>query len=313
VVNITNRPYVEQVDQAQVEDLVLAFRVATRVDIYPTIWRFRLLLTSRVWEPDQDVRVWEDRSGHIIGFAMLWRRQPDDDYVVLDQFVHPFYKHEALFEEILAWAIQRTQILATQQIRPIRISVNALDPVIDKYLARFGFAPVPTDFEQHNIYFICSLGEILPSPVLPAGYVIRPMHGLDELKVYHSLFEFSAVNEQFEQILLASDEYSHFVVVSPSGQLVSYCEFSICRREWEQCGQRIGWIDYIGTAPEQRQQGLGRAILLASLQQMQTWGADTVMLITVNVNTPAVRLYNSTGFIANDIQEPLWYTKQIII
>jgi mycothiol synthase len=308
-----NRPYVKQVDQDQVEDLVLAFRIATRVDIYPTLWRFRLLLTSRVWDPNQDVRVWETRSGHIVGFAMLWRRQPDDVYVVLDQFVHPSHKRDVLFEEILTWAIQRTQILTTQQTASIKISINALDPAIDKHLERSGFAPLPSDFEQHNIYFARSLRATLPSPVLPEGYTIRPMKGLDELKAYQALFGFSAVNEQFELSLLASDEYSHLVVVDPDGRLVSYCEFSICRREWEQSGQHIGWIDYIGTAPEQRQQGLGRAILLASLQQMKTWGTDTVMLITVNVNTPAVRLYNSTGFVASDIQEPLWYTKRIVI
>ena len=149
--------------------------------------------------------------------------------------------------------------------------------------------------------------------MLPKGYVIRPLQGKDELQAYQALFGFSTVDKQFEQVLLASDEYCHLVVVNPKGKLVSYCEFSICRQEWTQSGQRIGWIDYIGTAPQQQQRGLGRAILLASLKQMQTWGADTVMLVTINVNKPAVALYNSTGFVASDIQEPLWYTKQVAI
>lgn len=310
--DITNRPYTKQTDQAGIEDLVITFRAATRVDLYPTLWRFRLLLSSRVWEPAQDIRVWEDTAGQIIGFAMLWQYQRGNDYIVLDQFVHPAHKSEAIFDEILSWAIQRTQRLATQQAKAITISVNALDPAIDQHLERFGFAPLPSDFEQHNIYFIRSLRETLPSPMLPEGYTIRPMQGLDELKEYQALFSFSAVNEQFEHTLLASDEYSHLVVVNPQGKLVSYCEFSICRREWAKSGQHIGWIDYIGTAPDHRQKGLGHAILLASLQQMQTWGTDTVMLVTVNVNTPAVRLYQSVDFVASDIKEPLWYRKEVM-
>ncbi len=310
---ITNRPYVKQVDQGRVEALVLAFRIATRVDIYPTLWRFRLLLTSRVWEPEQDIRVWENTEGQIVGFAMLWQHHRSNDYVVLDEFVHPAHKNGAIFDEILTWAIQRTQRLATQQAQAITISINAIEPTIDQHLERFGFAPLPSDFEQHNIYFVRSLRDTIPSPILPEDYTIRPMQGLDELKEYQALFSFSPVNEEFEHTLLASNEYSHLVVVNPEGKLMSYCEFSICRSEWAKSGQHIGWIDYIGTTPEQRQQGLGRAILLASLQQMRTWGTDTVMLITVNVNTPAVRLYQSADFIASDIKEPLWYRKEVMI
>ena len=72
---ITNRPYNQKTDQNQIEDLLVAFRCATRVDTYPTLWRFRLLLASRVWEPDLDTQVWENKQGVIIGFAMFWKRQ----------------------------------------------------------------------------------------------------------------------------------------------------------------------------------------------------------------------------------------------
>jgi ribosomal protein S18 acetylase RimI-like enzyme len=275
------------------------------------LWRFRLLLTSRVWEPDHDIRVWENTIGQVVGFAMLWQRQRNDDYLVLDQFVHPSHKNEVIFDEILSWAIERTQTLTIQQTKAIQISVNALDPKIKTHLEHYNFAPLPSDFEQHNIYFVRSPQETLPAPILPQGYVIRPMQGLAELKEYQTLFGFSAVNEQYERALLTSDEYRHLVVVNPNGKLVSYCEFSICRNEWVQSGQHIGWIDYVGTAPEQRRQGLGRAILIASLKEMKAWGTDTVMLITVNVNKPAVGLYNTTGFVASNTQEPPWYTKQI--
>lgn len=56
--SIDSRPYIEERDREPVADLLLAYRAATRIDVYPTIWRFRLLLTSRVWEPGYDTCVW---------------------------------------------------------------------------------------------------------------------------------------------------------------------------------------------------------------------------------------------------------------
>lgn len=310
---ITSRPYIDQKDQDQVEALVLAFRVATRVDIYPTIWRFRLLLASRVWEPAQDTRVWEDGAGHIVAFGMLWRRRRDDTYLALDQFIHPLYKNDALVDSILVWAIRRTQRVASEQATPIALTVNALGPAIDHHLDRHGFVPRPPNSEEYNVYLARSLQIPFPSAVAPEGYTIRPLRDIDELEAYQALFSFTSVNDRHQQALLASAEYRHLVAVDQAGTLVSYCEFSICRAEWERSGRRIGWIDYIGTRPEQQQRGFGRAVLLASLHQMRKWGADTAMLITVNTNTPAIRLYSATGFTTVDIQEPLWYTKQIMV
>jgi hypothetical protein len=62
----TSRPYSVQTDRMRVEDLLLAYRVATCVDSYPTIWRFRLLLSSRVWQPAHDTCIWEDGAGRIV-------------------------------------------------------------------------------------------------------------------------------------------------------------------------------------------------------------------------------------------------------
>jgi hypothetical protein len=50
-------------DQEQLLDLLMAYRLATSVRVYPTLWRLSLLLSSRAWDPQQDIKVWEeDRS-----------------------------------------------------------------------------------------------------------------------------------------------------------------------------------------------------------------------------------------------------------
>ena len=82
------RRCIEHTDYKRVVELLVAYRAATRVDVYPTAWRLRLLLTSRVWEPTRDTRLWEDTGGEMVGFAVLWRRRFEDTYLVLDRFVH---------------------------------------------------------------------------------------------------------------------------------------------------------------------------------------------------------------------------------
>src|SRR5215470_16995720 len=106
---LTHRPYVEQTDHHHVDDLLLVYRAATRLDVYPTIWRLHLVLSSRVWEPAYDTQIWEDTTGHLVGFALLWRRHLDDTYLVLEQFVHPRYATTALADAILRWAMQRVK------------------------------------------------------------------------------------------------------------------------------------------------------------------------------------------------------------
>jgi hypothetical protein len=55
--------------QQRLVDLWLACRAVGDVRIYPTIWRTRLLLTSRVWAPDKDTRIWENTNGQLTAFA----------------------------------------------------------------------------------------------------------------------------------------------------------------------------------------------------------------------------------------------------
>jgi hypothetical protein len=66
---------IDHADNEQVVELLVIYRAATRVEVYPTAWRLRLLLTSRVWKPTRDTQLWEDASGQMVGFTMLSRRR----------------------------------------------------------------------------------------------------------------------------------------------------------------------------------------------------------------------------------------------
>jgi ribosomal protein S18 acetylase RimI-like enzyme len=309
-----SRPCAGHADHDRVVDLLVTYRAATRVDVYPTVWRLRLLLTSRVWEPMRDTRIWEDAAGHLVAFAMLSRRQRVDTYLVFDCCVHPEHATDDLVYAMLTWAEQRAATIAAKYAAPLTLFVNPLDPKIypDNNISSFAFVKGINDTGVYNVYFARSLQAVLPAPTLPPGYTLRALQS-GEIESYQAVYSFTAVNARHRRELLASDEYSHLVIADPAGALVAYCECSICRLEWQRSDQRIGWIDYIGTRPDQQRQGLGRAIILASLNRLQAWGAHTAQLLTISSNAPAIALYSSAGFIRVEIAETPGYQKQICV
>ena len=313
--DLTSRPCVYQRDLAGITEMLLAYRAATGVRAYPTVWRVRLLLTSRVWEPLQDARVWERAPGRIVGLAMLWRRQLSAPYLVLDRFVHPQDVTRDLVEEMLRWGCDRAAAIAAEQRIALTLFAGALalDIYADDALGRSGFIPIARNPDGHNVYFARSLRGHLPIAMLPPGYVLRPLQGVEDLEAYQGLYSFALVHPQHQRELLASDEYSHLVVVDSEGGFAAYCECSICRAEWQIGRERIGWIDYVETREDLRRQGLGGAVLFAGLARLRKWGANMGMLVTVSTNAPAIRLYAKAGLKRVHVSEPARYQKQIAL
>lgn len=291
--------------RSRVIDLLLDYRAATTVYAYPTVWRLRLLWSSRVWEPAQDVHLWEDDAGRATGFALLWRRYRESPYLALERVIHPTLATNALMDAMLDWAVERARAVSAEQAAPLTLYTNRLHAAIqlDDPLEMHGFSPVAPDPEQYNVYLKRALSTALDEPSLPSGHTLRTLRNIEELEAYAALSSFAVVNTEHRRETLASDECCHLVAVGPDGDFAAYVECSICRDEWTRTSQRVGWIDYIETRPEKQRQGLGLAVLLASLQQLCAWGADTAVLITTSTNTPALNLYKTAGFVQMEITE----------
>lgn len=311
--NITSHSCDYHKDQKRLMDFWLDYRAAFDVRIYPTIWRIRLLLTSRVWNQERDTQIWENESGQIIGFAMLWSRQPASSYIVLDSFIHPKFATSELHSAILNWGDLRASEIAKEQETSLTVYATGFSQYgfYDNILKQVGYTFLPPNPDEHNVYYSKSLQNGISLPAIPTGYEIRKLQGADDLEAYQALYGFSKVNPIHQKELMESKEYCHLAMVNPEGEFVAYCECSVCYSEWERSNQRIGWIDYIETKPEHQQKGFGWAILMAGLLHLKEIGADHAMLVTVNTNTPAVTLYNKTGFESVPIKEYPSYEKQI--
>lgn len=313
VPRLIEHPYSPAADEEPLTELVMAHRLASDVRLYPTLWRVRLLLSSRVWSPEADARVWENSAGAMAGAAWLWRRRADSSYLVLERFVQPRLASPALVEAMVRWADTRALTLAAELQKPIALYTSALHPSLgtDVDWAAHGFAEVPVNPDERNVYYARALADDLAPPTLPRGYVLRPLRGTEELEAYNRLYDFSAVNPAHQRHLLTSDEYSIQVIVNPADAFVAFCESSFCRAEWERGSAGLGWIDYVQTSPDYLRRGLGRAALCAGLRQLKAWGAETAMLVTLTNNTPAVALYRAAGFEEAAVSEAASYQKTV--
>lgn len=309
--NISHRFCDYYKDQAKLMEFWLDYRTASDVRMYPTIWRIRLLLTSRVWEQEKDAQIWENEIGEIMGFAILWRRQLKSSFIALNNFVLPKFASNELLLKMLQWGDDRVNEIAKEQAGQFIVYVTGLSQYgfSANRLEQYGYRVIPPNLEEHDVYFTKSLQNEIQMPIIPLGYEIRELQNIDDLEAYQAMSGFAKVNPHHLKELIESKEYSHFVVLNSGGEFVSYCECSICYAEWERTNQRIGWIDYIETRSDHQKKGLGRVALSAGLLQLKKWGAETAMLLTISTNSSAVALYNSIGFNPIEISEYPIYQK----
>ena len=307
-----DRPYVSAADADRALDALLVRRAGGRPDHYPTMYRLRMLLISRLWSPERNAHVWSDSEGHLLECALLLQGRPDNPRFELACITHPRASGTLLADEMLPWALARGHEIAEERATPITLEheVGDQEAAAIALLACHGFTSLPVQ----ALYMARPLDTPLPEPVPPAGVTVRALAGRDEVDAYLALYNevSTPLSRTHRLALMDTPDYSpalDLVAVAPDGVLAAFCECSISRREWRTGERQAGWIDHVGTRPAMQQRGLGRAITLAGLQRLQASGADLTLLATHSANARAQRLYEHLGF--KTVGKGLWLAKEL--
>ena len=297
------RAFDRERDVDGVLDLRRGWRASEPADRYPTARRLRLLISSRLYAPGRNARVWvkgqggqdgQDVDGRVVGFAMLNQRSEGNPSVGLTAIALPEARGSGIAAAQVGWAVTRAGEIAAELGRAVTLEMAIAegDARAAALLERFGFLRQAA----RNVYMERALEEPLPVPVAPAGYTIRPLDGEGELEAYAALYGFTPMAREYLLALLADPRYAHLVAVTPDGALAGFCECEVSAEEWEPTGERVGWIEYVGTREDQQRRGLGAALTLAGLWQLREWGAETARLVTMSANERAQRVYTRLGF-----------------
>lgn len=299
MVVVANRPYDPARDQFRVLDLLLARRTGDSADRYPPLARLRMLLVSRLWEPGRDARIWEDATGRLVGFAGLFRHRAASDWASLVSVGAQATEGSDLDAAVLDWAVARARAIAVAQPGLV-LSWHGLDQGEAARIALLEDAGFVRSVVG-TVQMARPLGGSLVAAAIPASFTLRPMPEPDALDAYLVPYApvFGRASLEHRRQLMREPDYDpslEFLLADSAGNLAAYCECSVERREWAAGGSRDGRIDWIATAPDLRQRGLGTVLLLTALARLRDAGAETARLFTESTNAPALRLYVAHRF-----------------
>jgi ribosomal protein S18 acetylase RimI-like enzyme len=233
-------------------------------------------------DPEWPTAVWE-RDGEVLAWA--WVRLPDH----LDLAVHP--EHPELGAEIMDWF--REVSLADDLV------AHAMDtePHLIAAFRAAGFYEVD---DPHFMYSYTHSLAALDEPVVPDGFVVRPMRGDDDVSrrvdVHRSAFHPSRVTVDSYANVRRSWPYQQdldWVVETPDGRFGAFCLI------WWDEANRVGELEPVGTHQDFRRLGLARAACLGAMRALRDLGAIEAFVCSVGrPDKPGPRaLYHSLGFV----------------
>jgi len=114
--------------------------------------------------------------------------------------------------------------------------------------------------------------------------------------VLAAAFGAPAQPERYQQLMQAPGYTIELdlVAVAPDGR------FGAFAMGWIDPVNKVGQFEPVGTAPDSRRMGLGRAVLLEGMRRMKVRGAESVMVIVEEAEQAARELYGSVGL------KPCW-------
>lgn len=251
------------------------------------------LRAIRMWE--DMIGLWEDEEGTIVGVANI--EHPDPDHRGFGEiFLQRHPDHPEPLDEMLSYAEDRFR---DPQKNRVFIFVYQTDAVLRDAVARRGYAEKP-DITASNLEIRL---DDLPEPVLPPGFTVHTMAEEDDVERRRELFG-RAFNHPdpadwpssfaYRELQRAPDyrREHDLVVVAPDGTYAACCII------WYDAANRVGHLEPVGTHPDFRRRGLGRAVVLHGLHRLAALGATWVPMES---DAP---LYEAIGFRVLGVSRP---------
>ena len=274
--------------------LIDARQIAGHADGYMTIgdvvWR---MFQNNTFRPEQNIRVWEDITGQIIGFN--WYSPHRNDFEIQ---VHPHWRGK-LEVEMLDWVLGVAQRHAPNQ--PLVTSSPDNDTGWMALLESRGYVRTNDESMYCNIR---SLTEAIPPPP-QNGFVLREVQSTDleeRVAAHRDVWYPSKVTYDAYVNMRTQADYDaelDLVAVVPNSQIVAYAI------AWLDLANKIGEFEPVGTRLAFQRRGYGKAVLLEGLRRMQAKGAETALVYCYEHNLP---FYASVGL------KPIskWFTYQLL-
>lgn len=253
----------------------------------------RMFSGNRRYDVSRLFYVWEDDAG-ITAWALLQPRN-----AAFDLQIRPDKRGGNFELDLLLWAESALIELLTEIGMPaanLAIDIYADDAARLEAAAAAGW--------RHNdepCYLTARSTANAPMVSLPDEYVIRTarLEEAEAIGALHAAAFASTWNAREYATLMGTPGYSpdrEWLVVAPDGSLAGFTE------TWHDPISGRGLFEPVGTHPDHRRIGVGRALIAAGLKQMKQAGLHTATVCFERDNAASRGLYLGAGFeIAHEI------------
>lgn len=303
---VESRPYCGEADLPLIVELIDACEAVDQLDRSTSVDELRAEIEAPSVDRERDLRLWHDQIGQLVGWGQL--AIPEHSPTVDGRFwlrVHPQARNGTLEPQIIAWATARVQEVGQERQQSAQLLTGARTDQQDRLalLSEHGFTPARYFFTMRR-----SLEAPVEQPQVPLGFTIRPFQpGPDDdawIELGNLAFRdhwnhHDATREDLQHELAAPhfrpDLYQ--LATAADGTFAAYCQCEIMLELNERLGRAEGFVLGLGTHPNFRQLGLGRALLLIGLEQLKAAGMQTALISVDAENASgALKLYESVGF-----------------
>jgi mycothiol synthase len=243
-------------------------------------------------DPTTRIRLFDDAAGDLAGYVWLY---PPDAFALE---VRP---GAGIVAPMARWAESHLQSIAGTPPNTVSIEVPAPDLALKAALAALGYRDTgQADFLLNHREL---RGSPAPVPAIPLadGAVVRPVRLDDPAEVAARV---DLHREVWAPSRFTGDGYARLrtkpvyrpeldlVVVTPSGELASYCIV------WWDPASCTGEFEPVGTAERFRGRGYGTALMRDGLRRLHALGAEHAVVVsgTREERAPSRRLYAASGF-----------------
>jgi len=243
-------------------------------------------------DPANLVYIWEDEDEAIRAWTLLDPRNAGHDPQVDPDARR---SHPGLERDVNVWSEQALlRLLAERSSDAHVIETDASEGDTERRELLVALGWEETDEE---ILWVTrrELGNVA-EPVIPPGYRIRTVSGLDEaggVGELHGACFGSAWTAELYARVMTSPGYSserEFLVEAPDGELAAFCV------TWPDPGNGVGLFEPVAVHPKHRRLGLARAVMRAGMAAMQSWGMTHAEVLYADDNPASGPLYRSEGF-----------------
>lgn len=244
---------------------------------------------NKLYDLAKALTIWED-SGGVAAWVLAGPRHRSCDIQL-----RPDLRGAEFEREVLVFAENRLlELMRHYMITGDQIFADAFrcDTARIELLTDLGWLP---DGDPPWVVNRISLVD-LPEPLVPDGYLIRAVRGIDEApalaELHSASFGSSWTAEQY-RTLMGTPGYAaerEFIVQAADG---TFAAFTVT---WHDRLNRTALFEPVGTHPDHRRRGLGRALLQFAMHKMAAVRMEYAIVVNSGTNEASRGLYRAAGF-----------------